>query len=404
VKVYTARQAILNRKKQVVAYELLFRDGLNNAFPDVESNQATAKLLLDSQFNQGLKEITSGKKALINFPERAILDLIPSLLPADQVIVEILEDVKPTPEVYEACRQLFHKGYKLALDDFVYSNPWAPFIKICRLIKFDIMATPLDTIAPLVGKLKQNKSLKLLAEKVETNDEFVQAKKMGFDYFQGYFFCKPQIIEQSDVDSNQAAIMAIYNEVLRENLNYESISKHFEHDTALSYKLLRFINSGVFAVREEISSLRQALVYLGEDRVKKFVCLIMTAHLASNKPSELTQLSIVRARFCELIAKKVAPGMSNNAFIMGLFSLIDAILDKPMEDVLLTLPIADPIKDALLGKTNILLHVLEVEKSYEKASWWAMKQACEKVNIAESDLVDYYTEAISWANSYKSLA
>jgi len=265
------------------------------------------------------------------------------------------------------------------------------------------MATPLSTIGPLVNKLKQNKSLKLLAEKVETNEEYIQAKEMGFDYFQGYFFCKPQIIEQRDVDSSQAAIIAIYNEVLRDNLNYENIAKHFEHDTALSYKLLRFINSGLFAVREEIGSLRQALVYLGEDRVKKFVCLIMTAHLAQNKPSELTQLSIVRARFCELIAKKISPGMSNNAFIMGLFSLIDAILDKSMEDVLLTLPIADPIKDALLGKSNILYHILEVEKSYEKASWWAMKQACEKVNIDEAELVKYYTEAISWANSYKSL-
>ncbi|SFD32963.1 EAL and HDOD domain-containing protein [Pseudoalteromonas denitrificans] len=402
MKVYTARQAIFNRKKHVVAYELLFRDGLSNAFPNIESNQATAKLLLDSQFNQGIKVITSGKKALINFPEKALLDLLPSLLPPDQVIIEILEDVRPTEQVYEACKTLFHKGYKLALDDFVYSKPWLPFIKICRLIKIDIMETPLDTVAPLIEKLKQYKSLKLLAEKVETNDEFLQAKAMGFDYYQGYFFCKPEIIEQKDVDNSQAAILALYNEVLRKNMNYEKLASHFEHDTALSYKLLRFINSGLFSVKEEIGSLRQALVYLGEERVKKFVCMIITAHLAQSKPSELTELSIVRARFCELIAIKVSPGMSNNAFILGLFSLIDAILDKPMEDILLTLPISDNIKDALLGKNNILLNILEVEKAYEKASWWAMKKACEKLNLDEDSLAKYYTESISWANSYKT--
>ncbi|OUL58044.1 EAL and HDOD domain-containing protein [Pseudoalteromonas ulvae] len=401
MKVYTARQAIFNRKQQVVAYELLFRDGQNNAFPNVESNQATAKLMLDSQFNQGLKAITSGKKALINFPEQALLDQLPSLLPADLVIIEILEDVRPSEQVYQACLSLFQQGYKLALDDFEYQSAWQPFLKICRLVKIDIMATPLNTIGPLILKLKALPKMKILAEKVETYEEFEQAKKMGFDFFQGYFFCKPEIVEQNDIDNNRSTILALYKEVLKADLNYCTISEYFEHDTALAYKLLRFINSGLFPLNDPIDSLKQALIYLGEEQVKKFVCLILTAHLAQNKPSELTELSIIRARFCELVALKVAPASSGSAFLLGLFSLIDAILDKPMDDIAHSLPINEDVQAGLLAKPGVLTTILNLIKAYESGSWWASKKACQQARLAEDALPQYYQQAIAWADAYK---
>lgn len=401
MKVYTARQAIFNRKQQVVAYELLFRDGKNNAFPNVESNQATAKLMLDSQFNQGLKAITSGKKALINFPEKAILEQLPSLLPADLVIIEILEDVRPSEEVYQACLSLFQQGYKLALDDFEYQRGWQPFLKICRLVKIDIMATPLNTIGPLINKLKALPKMKILAEKVETHEEFEEAKAMGFDFFQGYFFCKPEIVEQNDVDNNRATILALYNEVLKDDINYCTLSGYFEHDTALAYKLLRFINSGLFPLSDPIDSLKQALIYLGEEQVKKFVCMILTAHLAQDKPSELTELSIIRARFCELVALKIAPASSGCAFLLGLFSLIDAILDKPMDDILHSLPISEEVKAGLLAKPGLMTTLLNLIKAYESGSWWASKKACQQARLNEETLPQYYEQAISWADAYK---
>ena len=215
MKVYTARQAVLNRKKNVVAYELLFRDGDNNAFPEVDSYAATAKLLMDSHFNQGLEKLTSNKPALINYPEKALLDLTPSLLPANKAMVEILESVPPTTEVFEACRQLFHQGYKLVLDDFTYSEEWEPFLKLVRLVKIDFQALDIADIEMMLPHLRKYKQLKLLAEKIETEEEYQTAKSLGFDFFQGYFFCKPRIIEQDDADKNQAVLFAMYQEVLK---------------------------------------------------------------------------------------------------------------------------------------------------------------------------------------------
>ena len=161
MKVYTARQAIYNRKQNVVAYELLFRDGPSNCFPNVETNSATSKLLLDSHFNQGIDKVTSGKPALINYPEQAIIAQLPALLPPNKAMVEILESVPPSREVYEACRALYHKGYKLVLDDFKYSEKWEPFLKLVRLIKFDLQDTSFEEIESLLPKLRQYKNLKL---------------------------------------------------------------------------------------------------------------------------------------------------------------------------------------------------------------------------------------------------
>lgn len=398
MKVYTARQAVFNRQLKVVAYELLFRDGPTNAFPNIDSDAATSKLIMDSQLNMGIKRITSGKKALINFPKKALIQLLPTLLPPDQIIIEILEDVEPCEEVYEAVRTLFHENYKLALDDYNHDPRWEPYIKLCRLIKFDIIQTPLNTLHELVNEFKKQKNLKLLAEKVETQAEFELAKEMGFDYFQGYFFCKPQIVCQQDIDTNPTLLMMIYNELLKPDLNMNAVSQHLQQDTSLTYKLLRFINSGLFPTKEEISSVKQGLIYLGESQVKKFLLLIVTAHLASNKPAELTRVSVIRARFCENAAKRVAPGITEQVFLMGLFSLLDAILDKPMEDLLPTLPLSEEIKQALLGYDGIYLRILNLIKAYESGSWRAMQKAANVLKLEEADLPMFYAEAINWAD------
>lgn len=402
MKVYTARQAIYNRKQNVVAYELLFRDGPNNCFPNVETNSATSKLLLDSHFNQGIEKVTSGKPALINYPEQALIDQVPCLLPPNKAMVEILESVPPTPEVYEACKALFHKGYKLVLDDFQYRPEWEPFLKMVRLIKFDLQDTSFEEIERLLPKLRQFKNLKILAEKVENQAQYEKAKSLGIDFFQGYYFCKPHIVEQNDVDTNKSVVYAMYQETLKENVNYTKLAHFFEHDTALAYKLLKFINSGLFPVRDPISSIKQALVYLGNNQVKKFVNLIITAHIAEHKPEELTQMSIIRAKFSEQVAEKVAPGQTDEAFMLGLFSLLDAILDQPMTDIVRQLPLTEELSAALIGHENTLGNILRVVKSYESASWSQMRRACARFRIDQEILPDMYAVAIEWADQYKS--
>ncbi len=400
--VFVARQAIFNRSKKVVAYELLFRDSPKNYFPDIAEGQATARLIMENQLNLGTRHITSGKKALINIgPESLKLDLC-AFLPCQDVVIELLETIEPTDDNYELCRGLFHSNYKLALDDFVYKPQWDRFLKLVKLIKFDIAITPLSEIQPIVTKLQAHKQIKILAEKIETQEDYGLAFDMGFDYFQGYFFAKPTMIKQNDVDYNYGLVVAIYAEIMKQSPDIKTIASLFELDAALAYKLLRLINSGVFPIQSQISSLKQALVYLGHERLKKFVSLIVTAHTAGKKPAELMQVCVVRARFCELVAKKVNKSQSGEAFLTGLFSLLDAILDQPMSLLVEKLPFPDEIKTALLGDKNTLYYILNVVKAYETGSWWALEQAVLLLNIDSAILPPLYQQSVDWADSYKN--
>ncbi|MGB1304488.1 EAL and HDOD domain-containing protein [Pseudoalteromonas marina] len=400
--VFVARQAIFNRRQKVVAYELLFRDSPKNFFPDIAEGQATARLIMENQLNLGTRHITSGKKALINIgPESLELDLC-AFLPCQDVVIELLESIEPTDTNYELCRELFHSNFNLALDDFVYKPQWDRFLKLVKLIKFDITITPLDDIHPIIKKLKDHKQIKLLAEKIETQEEYEVAAGMGFDYFQGYFFAKPTMMKHNDIDYNYGLVVAIYAEIMSPNPDLTKIAALFELDAALAYKLLRLINSGVFPIQSKIASLKQALVYLGQERLKKFVSLIVTAHTAGKKPAELMQVCVVRARFCELIAKKVAKHQSGEAFLTGLFSLLDAILDQPMSLLVEKLPFQDDIKAALLEEKNTLYYILKVVKAYETGSWWALEQAVIFLNIQSDILPELYQKSVDWADSYKN--
>ncbi|GAB3016631.1 EAL and HDOD domain-containing protein [Bowmanella dokdonensis] len=398
MKVYTARQAILNRKQQTVAYELFFRDGVENLFPrGIAPEVATSRLMLNHHFNVGFRTLTRNKKALINFSQQSLLDMTPTLLPARDIVIEILEDVEPSQQTYQACRKLFHLGYRFALDDFVYHQDWEPFINFTRLIKFDLQRTGFSEINALLPRLRKRKGLKILAEKVETQEQFAEARDLGFDFFQGYFFCKPEMLENTDIEAQHHMILAIYLEVLRPNFSYDKLTLYFERDLSLSYKLLRFINSGLFELRETISSIKQALVYLGEEQARKFVCLIATAHLGGQKPLELIRMSILRGRFCELIATRLAEERSSLAFLTGLFSLVDALLGERMQEVLKRLPLEKEVKQALLGEENLFNDLLELVKAYESGSWSRTQSIAEKLAIRQEQLPELYAEAIKWS-------
>lgn len=400
--VFVARQAIFNRKQNVVAYELLFRNSPKNFFPDIEEGHATARLIMENQLNLGTRHITSGKTALINIgPESLKLDLC-AFLPCKDVVIELLETIEPTDDNYQLCRALFHNNYKLALDDFVYTPQWERFLKFVKLVKFDIAQTPLSEITSVVAKLKQYKKIKILAEKIETQADYQQAHKMGFDYFQGYFFAKPTMHAQKDIDYNYALVIAIYAQVMKPSPDIKQITTLFEADAALAYKLMRLLNSGVFPIQSKIHSIKQALVYLGHERLKKFVSLIVTAHTTGKKPAELMQVCVVRARFCELLAKQVSKPLAGEAFLTGLFSLLDAILDQPMSLLVEKLPFPDDIKAALLDEKNQLYYILNVVKAYETGSWWALEQAVVLLNMDSKILPGIYKQAVDWADNYKN--
>lgn len=401
--VFVARQAVFNKHNQVVAYELLFRDSAENCFPNVEDKVATAKLICDNQLNQGLSYITGGRKALVNFGEQSLKERLADFLPNDKVVIEILENVTPDDEHYKLVNELFHKGFRLALDDFKYEPRWEKFLKLVRLIKFDLRHSSFEEIDQTMELLRKYPKIKYLAEKVETQAEYEQAKQRGFEFFQGYYFAKPQMVAQKDCSSRSPLVMAIYAEALKPHLNLSALADIFNQDTGLAYKLLRFINSGLFPLQERIDSIKQALVYLGEERVRRFVALIVTAHISHEKPLELTRLSSVRARFCELIAKRYFPAMTSSAFLVGLFSLIDAMLDRPMDKIVDSLPFPDEIAQALTGENNTLFYILELVKAYESGSWWAMQKACQPLNISDKDLPGMHSSAITWSQMFDKI-
>jgi EAL and modified HD-GYP domain-containing signal transduction protein len=305
---------------------------MSNFFPDdMDGDTATSKVLSNSFFAMGIENVAGQKMAFINFPQKLIEDRVPLLLPKEKLVVEILEDVQPVNSVITVCQEMNAEGYMIALDDFFYDASLDPLIASADIIKLDFRSMSSDELAKTVEELS-GFGVNLLAEKVETYEEFTQAQQMGFTYFQGYFFSKPQILQGKDVSGLQVNLLEIMAETNKKDFELPQLEKFIVRDVAISYKLLRYINSPFFRRVNEISSISQAIVLLGEKGIKSFISLVAMAQLASEKPDELIRASIIRAKFCELIGE-MNGSRANSAelFTLGLFSLIDAIMDDSME-------------------------------------------------------------------------
>lgn len=402
--IFVARQPILSRAQRTYGYELLFRNGLTNSFPEIDGETASSKVLSNSFFSIGMDQLVFEKKAFINFTQGLLVKKIPMMFPKEKIVIEVLEDIEPTEEVIAACREMASSGYELALDDFVYENKLKPLIDLANIIKFDFRLTPIDQIKAALRSLSGNRRLRFLAEKVETQEEFNQAVSMGFEYFQGYFFSRPQIIKGKEIPSSTMNLLQIVAEANREDFDFANLEKHILNDIAISYKLLRYINSAFFRRVTEISSIKQALVLLGEREVKRFISLMLIARLAPGKPDELVRTSIIRAKMAELIAK-YTKGKYNEAevFTMGLFSLIDAILDQDIGDLMGKLPLAESIKKALVEGHGPLAEFMGLIISYEKGVWDEFHKGLEKLNLEEDIVPRCYMEAVGWAEALASM-
>lgn len=399
--VFVARQPIFDRQKKIYAYELLFRTGETNGFPNIDGGAATTSLLSSSFFTVGIDKITAGRMAFINFTEDLIARGIPQLFPTGKLMVEILEDVEPGSEIVEACKVLKEKGYSLALDDFVYSRKFDELLHLSDIIKIDFRLTPPDRLERMVATLQQF-NCRLLAEKVETYEEFARALDLGFDYFQGYFFAKPEVLRNKDLSSSQVTILQLLSELNAADREFdvESLERLVSRDISITYKLLNYINSAHFCRLQPISSIGQAISYLGESGFKMFLSLIAASLLAEGKPSELVRASIIRARFLELIGIACRRDGSE-MFLLGLFSLIDAMLDRSIHAVLNTMHLSENINAALIGKSGDLFPYLRLVETYEKGSWIAARFALKKIGIDEKRIADFYVEAITWADAFE---
>lgn len=401
--VYVARQPILRKDRKIYGYELLFRDGISNFFPGIDNESATSKVLSNSFVSIGIDEITGGAPAFINFPEPFIVKRVPLMFSPKNLVVEVLEDVSPSAEVVAACLELSRSGYPVALDDFCYQPEYAPLLALANIIKLDFRALGRDGLKETVHKLKPY-SAKLLAEKVETYEEFHYALEMGFSYFQGYFFSKPEVMSGKDVSSSKMSLVQIMAEANKENFEFDKLELIITRDLGMSYKLLRYVNSAFFGRRNSISSIRQAIMLLGEKQIRRFVSLIAMSNLASEKPAELIRTSIIRAKFCEL-ACGLDGGEADPAelFTLGLFSSIDAILDQSMRALMQGLPLSNAIKRALIGGEGLLAEYLKLSSAYERADWENTALLASSLGLKKEGLPKCFMEALTWANSFSSV-
>lgn len=398
--IYTARQAVLNKKQDVIGYELLFRDGPENYFKEQDGHEATSKLIARTYLSDSIKSVTSNKVALINFTEQCLVSGLPFLLNPNEFILELVETVPPSDEIFNICVRLHKVGYSIALDDFIYHSDWERFFPYVKLIKFDIQQTPLASITQTINHIQETTHCLVLAEKVETHAEFEMAKQLGCNLFQGYYFCKPEMHRKRDIESNHIVLLMLQAEVSRTVFNADKIAKIFKQDSSASYKLLQFMNNGQFKLQREISSIKQAVVYLGITQVRKIIALLTTSILAEDKPIELTKLSLVRASCCENIATTSNPNMADAAFLLGIFSLLDAILDKPLGDVIKPLPLEPYIKEALIDHTcrSELALILRIVIALEHGNWELAELYGKKLNIDAVIINSAYKRAVEWTH------
>jgi len=398
--VFVARQAIFDRAGQLHGYELLFRSGdLPNQFDGTDSASATTQVMANSLLSIGLENILCGKKAFFNFDRDLLLGGIHAILPPEKVVLEILESVEPDAELIAACRDLHQQGYTIALDDFVGQPQLEPLADIAQLIKVDLRKTTQAEQEHLL-RAYQPRGITMLAEKVETPQEFEWARRAGYDLFQGYFFARPQIVRGKQIPSTKINCLRLLRETQNADLDFPGLEQMISEDLSLSYKLLRYVNSALFARRSEISSIKHSLAVLGETGVRHWAALAALPEMAKDKPGELITHSLVRARFAERLAELAGGAESHLGFLMGLFSLLDALLDVSLDEALRRAGVGPLITEPLLGtaqKDSLYGNVYQLVCRYEAADWKGVAAVASQLGLKASDVGQAYSESTLWA-------
>jgi EAL and modified HD-GYP domain-containing signal transduction protein len=405
MEIFVARQPVFTAQKTIFGYELLFRIGLDNVFPDIDGTTATSGVLANTFFSFGLDDILAEKPGLINFTRDLLVKQTPLLFPKEHIIIEVLEDIEPEPEVIQALKDFKDQGFRIALDDFVYDKKFDEMIDICDMIKFDLMETPLDTLAPLFTSILADRPITLLAEKVETHEEFEQAKAMGFDLFQGYFFSRPEILSKKEISANQITNLKLLCETGRKDPDFTAIENLIKKDVALSFKLLKFINSAYFHRPTPIDTIKDAITFLGSNELKKFISVVAISHLNPGKPNELIRSSVIKARMCEqcgtILKIRFNP---DELFTIGLFSSMDAIMDMPMTDILSSITLSDRIKEALLGKDDQFQQLHDLVRHFEQGKWTHRRFQKKEDSSLVKNLPGFYRDAVKMADSFFAMA
>ena len=391
---YVARQPIFDCEQKVFGYELLFRNSLENCF--VGDADEASRATLDRSLVMGLDVLCDGRRAFVNCTRDTLIKGRVTLLPSTSTVIEILEIVPSDPDVMAACQSLKQQGYMIALDDYVAQDRGAPMAEMADIIKVDLQLTTEEQRRDLIRQFGPWRC-RMLAEKVETHAEFAQARDQGFVSFQGYFFRRPEMMGTHDMPANRLNYVRMLQEVSRPELDVPGLGKLIKQEASICYRLLRYLNSAGFGFCKEIHSVRHALSLLGERDLRRWVRLIAAVRAGQDKTSDLVLSALVRGRFCELLSPKVPHGESD-LFLMGLLSLIDAMLESPMEAILEKIPVDSATRSVLLGQPSVLRPVFQLMLAHESGEWEAAGALSAGLRLDADDVAACYWQAQQWAH------
>ena len=389
---FVGRQPIFDKSMNVYAYELLFRNGLASGADVVDGNQATTQVMLNTFTEFGLDSIVGGHFAFINLTQDLLTNELIQLLPHDRVVLELLEDIQVNDEIVDAVRKLSSQGYIIALDDFVYDASWQPLVEIADIIKLDVLDIDDSEVEKQVESLKPYKA-RLLAEKIETIEQFNFLKSLDFDYYQGYFLSKPTIVEGKRTPTNKLSILQLLTKLAQPDPVHIEIETLISQDVTLSYKILRYINASCFGMPRKIVSINEAVIYLGLNNIRRFASMMAMSGF-SDQPHEVLVTALVRARMCELLAEEADCNDTVSFFTLGLLSTLDIMLAMPMGKVLTELPLEGALEQALLDGTGDMGTALACVKAYEKHQWNEVIFS----DLSQNTITRIYLNAVQWSN------
>jgi len=395
--IFVGRQPIFDRNSNLYAYELLFRDGSQDHAGVLDGDQATSRVIINVFLEIGLDRMVGPHRAFINLTRRFFSDRESLPLPVERVVLEVLEDVPPDAEVLAGLSAYVRNGYMVALDDFVFDESLRPLIELAHIIKIDLRALSRPALEEQV-RLLRAWDVKLLAEKVETEEEFEYCRQLGFDYFQGYFLSRPNIVQGTQLPPNRLGVLQLMAKLQDPAAEVSDLEEIIGHDVALSYKLLRYLNSAFFALPKEVESLRAAVIYLGTQTIQRWASLLLLARLAE-RPSELMSQSLQRAKMCEMLAKLANRSHSERYFTVGLFSLLDAVMRVPVQKVVEALPLTSELRDALLRFEGPYGEALASAIAHEQGFF----QEAQFADLSPAQMTEAYLEAVSWATEATTL-
>lgn len=390
---FVGRQPIFDRSLNVFGYELLFRGAGGNRADFADGNQATSQVMVNTFLDIGLNTLVGNATAFINLTESFIRGDSPLPFPPRRVVLEVLEDVAPSEEVIAALERLSQEGYALALDDYDFREELAPLLERVDYIKVDLMALGGRNLKASVAGLRRTRPrIKLLAEKIETRAEFEHCRAIGFDYFQGFFLSRPTVVAGKAVAANRLTLIQLLARLQDPNTDMREAERLLAQDLPLVHRLLRYINSAHFSLANKVDSIKRAVTLLGFRTIRNWASLILLSRL-SDKPPELLKSTLIRARMCELLAEQAGAGDRDQYFLVGLLSALDAMLDRPMDELLASLPLVEPVKAALLRREGELGNTLQWVLDFETAAWERLIDA----PFSAEQFSAAYLEALRWS-------